>query len=159
MGLIEKILDSPCGESTEYCSWEEYIRAIGIESGMPHASTDVIYPIFGYDGRDMDEAIVVGFALVPFFQDESKRFCGMFFDYDGVNEFEDFISYVYQFEEADSWITDVEVLLYHNRAAVIDLHLQEEAEEFGYTEVVAAALRGQYEGHSAWANDPADVEV
>ena len=159
MGLIENILDSECAESPDYCSWEQYIRAIGLDNGLPHAQTDAIYPVFGYDSRIMDEAIVVGFALVPFFQDETKRFCGMFFDYDGVEEFEEFISYVYEFEEIDTWTTDVEVLLYHNRAAVIDLHLQEEAEEFGFTEVVAAALRGQYEGHSAWVKDPTDVEV
>ena len=159
MGLIQNILDSECAESPDYCSWEEYIRAIGLDNGLPHATTDAIYPVFGYDNRIMDEAIVVGFALVPFFQDETKKFCGMFFDYDGVEDFEEFISYVYEFEKKDSWETDTEVLLYHNRAAVIDLHLQEEAEEFGFTEVVAAALRGQYQSHSAWVNDPTDVEV
>ena len=51
---------------------------------MTHAQTDTIYPIMGFDNRTMDEAIVVGFALIPFFQDETKHFCGMFFDYDDV---------------------------------------------------------------------------
>ena len=159
MGMFERILDSECGESPEYCSWEEYIRAIALDNGMSHAKTDLIYPIMAFDSRIMGEPIVVGFALIPFFQDETKHFCGMFFDYDGVDEFQDFINYVYQFEDMDTWETDVEVLLYHNRAAVLDLHLQEEAEEFGFTEVVSAALRGQYEGHSEWVNDPHDVEV
>ena len=159
MGLFERILDSECADSPEYCSWEQYIRALALDNGMTHANTDAIYPIMGYDERIMDEAIVVGFAVIPFFQDETKHFCGMFFDYDGVEEFEDFINYVYQFEERDSWGTDAEVLLYHNRAAVLDIHLQEEAEEFGFTEVVNAALKGQYEGHSAWASDPQDSKV
>ena len=159
VGLIQNILDSQCADSSSYCSWEQYIRASALEGGYSHAATDSIYPIFGFDNRTMDDAIVVGFALVPFFQDETKRFCGMFFDYNGVEDFEDFISYVYEFEAHNTWITDVEVLLYHNRAAVLDLSLQEEAEEFGFTEVVAAALRGQYDGHSAWATEPHDVEV
>ena len=157
--MFQRILDSECGESPEYCSWEEYIRAIALDNGMSHAKPDIIYPIMAFDSRIMGEPIVVGFALIPFFQDETKHFCGMFFDYDGVDEFQDFINYVYQFEDMDTWETDVEVLLYHNRAAVLDLHLQEEAEEFGFTEVVSAALRGQYEGHSEWVNDPHDVEV
>ena len=159
MGLIQRILDSECAESSTYCSWEEYIRAIGLDNGILHAATDTIYPIMGFDSRSMDEAIVVGFALVPFFQDESKEFCGMFFDYDGVNEFADFVNYVYEFEEGDTWLTDVEVLLYHNRAAIIDTDLQAEAEEFGFTEVVSAAIRGQYEGHSSWVYDPVNVGV
>ena len=159
MSMIQRVLDSECAESTDYCSWEEYIRAVAYDSGMTHAKTDAIYPIMAYDARIMDEAIVVGFALIPFFQDETKHFCGMFFDYDDVELFEDFIEYVYDFEKPQTWATNVEVLLYHNRAAVLDAHLQREAEEFGFTEVVAAALRGQYEGHSAWVSHPTDVEV
>ena len=159
MGMIECILDSECADSSTYCSWEEYIRGIALDNGMTHAHTDSIYPIMGFDNRTMDEAIVVGFALIPFFQDESKHFCGMFFDYDDVELFEDFIQYVYDFEKPQTWATDVEVLLYHNRAAVLDAHLQHEAEEFGFTEVVAAALKGQYEGHSTWVTHPSDVEV
>ena len=73
--------------------------------------------------------------------------------------FEEFIEYVYQFEDNNTWLTDTEVLLYHNRAAVLHPKLQEEAEEFGHTEVIAAALRGQYEGYSSWVSHPADVEV
>lgn len=159
MGMIQNILDSKCAESTAYCSWEEYIRAIGLDNGILHAATDTIYPIMGYDYRSMDDAFVIGFALVPSFQDESKHFCGMFFDYDGVNEFADFVNYVYEFEEIDAWETDVEVILYHNRAAILDIHLQQEAEEFGFTEVVAAAMRGQYEGHSSWVREPPNSEV
>ena len=112
-----------------------------------------------FDARLTREAIVVGFALIPFFQDETKHFCGMFFDYDGVEEFADFVNYVYEFEEHDTWVTDSEVLLYHNRAAILDLKLQEEADEFGFTEVVKAAIRGQYDGHTSWVHDPHDVEV
>ena len=82
----------------------------------------------------------------------------MFFDYD-VDYFNDFISYVHEFEAFDTWDSDTELLLYHNRAAVIDELLQNEAQEFGFTEVVSAALRGQYEGHSIWATHPEDVEV
>ena len=89
MGLFERILDSECADSPEYCSWEQYIRALALDNGMTHANTDAIYPIMGYDERIMDEAIVVGFAVIPFFQDETKHFCGMFFDYDGVEEFEE----------------------------------------------------------------------
>ena len=159
MSMIQRILDSECAESTDYCSWEEYIRAIGLDNGLIHAATDTIYPIMAYDFRSMDEAIVVGFALVPSFQQESKHFCGLYFDYDGVNDFADFVNYVYEFEDADTWETDVEVLLYHNRAAILDFSLQHEAEEFGFTEVVAAAQRGQYESHSSWVHDPSNVEV
>jgi len=159
MGMIQQILDSECAESTNYCSWEEYIRAIALENGILHAATDIIYPIMGYDYRSMDDAFVIGFALVPSFQDETKHFCGMFFDYDGVEEFADFVNYVYEFEETDAWETDVEVILYHNRAAILDGHLQQEAEEFGFTEVVSAAMRGQYEGHSSWVREPPNSEV
>ena len=45
-------------------------------------------------------------------------------------------------------------MLYHNRAAVIDDILEEEVDEFGITEVLLAALRGQYNGHTAWASHP-----
>lgn len=159
MGMIQRILDSECAESSAYCSWEEYIRAIGLDNGILHAATDIIYPIMGYDSRSMDDASVIGFALVPSFQDETKHFCGMFFDYDGVNEFADFVNYVYEFEKSDTWETDVEVILYHNRAVILDIHLQQEAEEFGFTEVVAAAMRGQYEGHSSWVREPPNSEV
>ena len=159
MSLIQRILDSECAESDDYCSWEEYIRALAYESGISHAHTDAIYPIMAYDSRHTDEAIVVGFALIPFYQDESKHFCGMFLDYDGVEEFADFVNYVYEFEDHDTWETDAEVLLYHNRAAILDLKLQDEADEFGFTEVVKAAIRGQYDGHSSWVHDPHDVEV
>ena len=159
MSMIQRVLDSECAESPDYCSWEEYIRAVAYDSGMTHAKTDAIYPIMAYDERIMDEAIVVGFALIPFFQDETKHFCGMFFDYDGVEEFADFVNYVYEFEDSDTWETDVEVLVYHNRAAILDLKLQGEADEFGFTEVVTAAMRGQYDGHSSWVHDPHDVEV
>jgi|TARA_R110001599_G_scaffold14441_2_gene62841 hypothetical protein len=155
----EIVLDSPYAESSVYCSWEEYIRHIALERGVAHAATDVIYPIMGFDKNLIDEAILVGFALVPTFQDESKSFCGLFFDYDDVEIFDDFIEYVYEFEEHDTWVTDAEVLLYHNRAAVIHPKLQDEAEEFGFTEVVSAALKGQYEGYSSWATHPSDVEV
>ena len=61
--------------------------------------------------------------------------------------------------QQNTWATDTELLLYHNRAAVIDYDLEEEVNEFGFLEVVSAALRGQYDGHSAWANHPHDVEV
>ena len=39
-------------------------------------------------------------------------------------------------------ITETELLLYHNSAAFLDEYLQNEAQEFGFTEVVMAALRG-----------------
>ena len=159
MESIQRILDSACGISEEYCSWEQYIRAIGLDSGMIHSATDAIYPVMGYDARFMDEPMVVGFALVPFFQDEAKHFCGLFFDYDDIDIFADYIDYVYEFEEMNTWATDTELLLYHNRAAVIDYDLQEEVLEFGFKEVVSAALRGQYDGHSSWAKHPHDVEV
>ena len=159
MSMIQRVLDSECAESPDYCSWEEYIRAVAYDSGMTHGKTDSIYTVMAYDERIMDEAIVVGFALIPFFQDETKHFCGMFFDYDGVEEFADFVNYVYEFEDSDTWETDVEVLIYHNRAAILDVKLQGEADEFGFTEVVTAAMRGQYDGHSSWVHDPHDVEV
>jgi hypothetical protein len=158
MDMIQRILDSSCGESLEYCSWEQFIRSIAKDNGMTSADTDLIYPVFGFDKRIMDEAIVVGFVIVPLWQSVSDHFCGMFFDYD-VDEFEDFIKYVYEFEEHDTWESETELLLYHNRAAVIDESLQNAVDEFGYTEVVAAAIRGQYEGYSLWAGHPSDVEV
>ncbi len=158
MNMIQQILDSPCAESSEYCSWEQFIRSIAKDSGMVGADTDCIYPVFGFDNRSMDDAVVIGFVIVPIWQTESKQFGGLFFDYE-VEDFEDFVDYVYQFEELDTWETETELLLYHNRAAVLDEVLQSEAEEFGFTEVVAAAIRGQYEGYSLWANHPEDVEV
>ena len=158
MSVWDAILDSPCAESSEYCSLEQYIRATALDNGVPHAATDAIYPIMGFDERVMDDAVLIGFALVPSFQDESKQFCGLFFDYD-VEMFEEFIEYVYQFEDRDTWLTDTELVLYHNRAAVLHPKLQDEANDFGVTEVVAAALRGQYEGYSSWVSHPADVGV
>ena len=130
-----------------------------IQVRMDSADFADIYPIMGFDVKIMEEPFVVGFAIIPDYQPEIEEFCGLFFDYDDVELFEDFIEYVYDFEKPQTWATDVEVLLYHNRAAVLDAHLQREAEEFGFTEVVAAALRGQYEGHSAWVSHPTDVEV
>ena len=59
MESIQRILDSACGISEEYCSWEQYIRAIGLDSGMIHSATDAIYPVMGYDARFMDEPMVV----------------------------------------------------------------------------------------------------
>ena len=157
MGMIEQILDSPCAESVDYCSWEQYIRSIAKER-IPSADNAPIYPVFAFDKKVVDEAMLVGFAIVPIWQTMSKDFGGMFFDYDS-DHFVDFIEYVYEFEPLDTWDTETELLLYHNRAAVIDEYLQNEADEFGFTEVVMAALRGQYEGHSRWASHPEDVEV
>jgi len=159
MSMIERILESECAESYNTCSWEEYIRAIAFDNGLTNSATDIIYPIMAIDTHSIPDAIIVGFVIVPFFQDETEQFCGMFFDYNGVNEFADFVNYVYEFEDIDTWETDVEVLLYHNRAAILDFDLQREVEDFGFTEVVNAALRGQYESHSSWVHDPADVEV
>jgi hypothetical protein len=158
MGMIEQILDSPCAESSAYCSWEQYIRSLAKDNGMSGAENDPIYPVFAYDVKVVDEAVIVGFAIVPIWQTMSKEFGGMFFDYH-VDYFNDFIDYVYEFEPFDTWETETELLLYHNRAAVIDESLQNEAQEFGFTEVVSAALRGQYESHSVWASHPEDVEV
>ena len=78
----------------------------------------------------------------------------IFFDHDNAMLFDGFIDYVYEFEEPDTWETDAELLLYHNRAAVFDDILQEESEEFGTIEVLSAALRGQYDGHSSWVSHP-----
>ena len=158
MSMIEQILDSPCAESMEYCSWEEYIRNLAKDNGMESADTDPIYPVFAFDRKVVDEAMLVGFVIVPIWQTMSKEFGGLFFDYE-VDYFNEFIDYVYEFESFDTWDSETELLLYHNRAAVIDEYLQNEAQEFGFTEVVMAALRGQYEGHSVWASHPEDVEV
>ena len=49
MSLIQRILDSECAESDEYCSWEEYIRSLAYENGISHAHTDAIYPIMAFD--------------------------------------------------------------------------------------------------------------
>ena len=45
----EEILDSPCDESTTYCSWEEYVRVMALEHGFLNAHTDIIYPVYGLD--------------------------------------------------------------------------------------------------------------
>jgi|TARA_R110002110_G_scaffold150598_3_gene342645 hypothetical protein len=155
----EEILDSPCDDSAAYCSWEEFIRLIAFEQGFLDAHTDIIYPVYGFDVRYFAEPTLVGFAYVPTVQYDSEGFYGLFFDYDDVTIFEEFVEYVYQFEEPKTWLSDTELLIYHNRAAVLDDSLQEEVKEFGLMEVVSAALRGQYDGHSSWATHPEDVEV
>jgi len=88
------------------------------------------------------------------YEDYQSAVMPIFFDYDNSMLFDGFIDYVYQFEEPDTWETDAELLLYHNRAAVIDDILQEEVEDFGIQEVLMAALRGQYDGHNSWASHP-----
>jgi len=155
----EEILDSPCDASSTYCSWEEFIRLMAFEHGFMDAHTDIIYPVYGLDVRCFHEPILIGFAYVPTMQYDYEDFYGLFFDYDDVTVFEDFIEYVYEFEEPQTWEADTELLIYHNRAAVLDDILQEEVKEFGLMEVVSAALRGQYDGHSSWATHPEDVEV
>jgi len=155
----EEILDSPCDESTTYCSWEEYIRVMAFEHGFLNAHTDIIYPVYALDMKYYEEPILIGFAFVPNLHLNTEDFYGLFFDYDDVVIFEDFVEYVYQFEEPETWSSDTELLIYHNRAAVLDEILQEEVKEFGLMEVVSAALRGQYNGHSSWATHPEDVEV
>lgn len=155
----EEILDSPCDTSTSYCSWEEFIRLMAFEHGFVDAHTAIIYPVYGFDKKYFAEPILIGFAFVPSIQCDHSDFYGLFFDYDDVTIFEDFVDYVYEFEEPETWESDTELLIYHNRAAVLDEILQEEVKEFGLVEVVSAALRGQYNGHSSWATHPEDIEV
>ena len=122
-------------------SWEEYIRLNGSNEGLP--ADGLIYPIYAYDGKYTLEPLFVGFVFLPhrlFFLPKEKKWAEiqpLFFDHDNVMMFDGFIDYVYQFEEPDTWETDTELLLYHNRAAVIDDYLQQEAQEFG----IGSAIR------------------
>ena len=160
----KEILDSPILHANGYVSWEEYIRLMASNEGLP--ADGLIYPIYAYDGKYTLEPLFVGFLFLPSpfvlladYGEEVGGVLPLFFDHDNVMMFDGFIDYVYQFEEPDTWETDAELLLYHNRAAVIDDYLQQEVEEFGISEVLFAALRGQYDGHSSWASHPDDIEV
>ena len=156
----KEILDSPLLQHDGYVSWEEYIRLTACGEGL---QTDgLIYPIYAYDEKYTLEPLLVGFVFLPSpfvmltadLGETINAVMPLFFDHDNVMLFDGFIDYVYEFEEPDTWETDCEVLLYHNRAAVIDEVLEEEVDEFGITEVLLAALRGQYDGHSDWATHP-----
>lgn len=154
MQLFDEILDSRCGDSNNHLSWEGFIRHIAGKEGMDSADFADIYPIMGFDVKIMEEPFVVGFAIIPDYQPEIEEFCGLFFDYDDVELFEDFVNYVYQFEDTGTWKTDVEVLLHHNKVAVIHPQLQEIGHEFGFDEAITAAQKGQYEGYSRWVRHP-----
>ena len=151
----KEILDSPILEDNGYVSWEEYMR-------LSVSSDGIIYPMYAYDEKYILEPLLVGFVFIPSpfvtvdteYGDVLDEVMPIFFDHDNVMMFDGFIDYVYQFEEPETWETDCELLLYHNRAAVIDDILEEEVDEFGITEVLLAALRGQYNGHTAWASHP-----
>ena len=151
----KEILDSPLLHQHGYVSWEEYIR-------LSVSSAGIIYPMYAYDEKYTLEPLFVGFVFIPIppmlitteFGEVMDEVMPIFFDHDNVMMFDGFIDYVYQFEEPETWETDCELLLYHNRAAVFDEYLQEEVEEFGITEVLLASLRGQYDGHSEWATHP-----
>tara|TARA_B110000444_G_scaffold163199_1_gene152499 strand:- start:1635 stop:2084 length:450 start_codon:yes stop_codon:yes gene_type:complete len=139
------ILESPIIQRQSYVSWEDYIRRLASESG--HPSEGSIYPMFAYDEKYVLEPLMVGFVVMD-------GDLPLFFDHDNAMLFDDYIDYVYQFEDADTWETDAELLLYHNKAAVFDETLQGEMEEFGIKEVLLASMRGQYDGHSQWATHP-----
>jgi len=151
----KEILDSPIIKYNGYVSWEEYMR-------LSVSSDGIIYPMYAYDEKYTLEPLLVGFVFVPNppmlitteFGDVTDEVMPIFFDHDNVMMFNEFIDYVYQFEEPETWETDCELLLYHNRAAVFDEFLQGEVKDFGITEVLLAAIRGQYNGHSEWAKHP-----
>lgn len=155
----KEILDSPILHLNSYVSWEEYIRMMAV--GGDYLTDGFIYPIFAHDEKYALEPECVGFVFLPLpysmvtadYEYEGEVM-PIFFDHDNSMLFDGFIDYVYQFEEPDTWETDAELLLYHNRAAVIDDILQEEVEDFGIKEVLMAALRGQYDGHNSWASHP-----
>jgi hypothetical protein len=156
----KEILDSPILHLNSYVSWEEYIRMMAVGGG--YLTDGFIYPIFAHDEKYTLEPECVGFVFLPLpysmvttdYDEYEEEVMPIFFDHDNSMLFDGFIDYVYQFEEPDTWETDAELLLYHNRAAVIDEILQEEVEEFGVKEVLMAALRGQYDGHNSWASHP-----
>jgi len=149
------ILDSALFEENGYVSWEEYMR-------LSVSSEGIIYPMYAYDEKYILEPLLVGFVFIPSppmmmtteFGDVIDEVMPIFFDHDNVMMFDEYIDYVYQFEEPETWETDCELLLYHNRAAVFDEFLQEEVDEFGISEVLLAALRGQYNGRTNWATHP-----
>lgn len=155
----KEVLDSPMNRGAYSLSWEEYIRITASVEGYL-ADGDVL-PTFAYDERYVLEPVLVGFVFIPHplvalgeGDMDITEIQPMFFDHDNVLLFEDFITYVYQFEEPDTWETDTELLLYHNRAAIFDEKLQEDAQEFGVMEVITAARRGQYDGHTSWVVHP-----
>lgn len=151
----KEILDSPLLNHNGYVSWEEYIR-------LSISSDGIIYPMYAYDEKYILEPLFVGFVFLPSpsllmvseYGDVMDEVLPIFFDHDNVMMFDEYIDYVYQFEEPETWETDCELLLYHNRAAVFDEFLQEESDEFGIREVLLAALRGQYNGRTEWASHP-----
>ena len=151
----KEILDSPLFEDNGYVSWEEYMR-------LSVSNEGIIYPMYAYDEKYILEPLLVGFVFLPSpsivmtteFDEVMGGVLPIFFDHDNVMMFDEYIDYVYQFEEPETWETDCELLLYHNRAAVFDEFLQEEMDEFGVSEVLLAALRGQYNGRTNWATHP-----
>lgn len=154
------ILDSPILHLNSYVSWEEYIRMMAVGGG--YLTDGIIYPILAHDEKYTLEPECVGFVFLPIpysmvttdYDEYEEEVMPIFFDHDNAMLFDGFIDYVYEFEEPDTWETDAELLLYHNRAAVFDDILQDESEEFGAIEVLSAALRGQYDGHSSWVSHP-----
>mgnify|MGYP000612070441 CR=1 FL=1 len=156
-----EILQSPIlKHENNFVSWEEYIRMMVSNEGL--SSDGEILPIVAFDDKYHLKPLVVGFVFLPapiLSLDVIDASIPIFFDHDNAIYFEEYVDYVYEFEEPETWDTDAELLLYHNRAAVMDVYLQEAVAEFGIKEVLFAALRGQYNGHNSWASHPEDVEV
>ena len=98
-----------------------------------------IYPIVAYDSRFMNEPMIVGLIIVShsFFTLKGEYPIGpmgVFHDVCGFGELPkcilEFITYVTTMEEGN-WTSISEMLLYHNRAVVVDEILFERCEKNG----------------------------
>ncbi len=121
-----------------------------------------IYPIVAYDSRFMNEPMIIGLIIVShsFFTLKGEYPIGpmgVFHDVCGFADLPDcmleFIAYVNTMEEGN-WTSISEMLLYHNRAVVIDEALFERCEKNGWCLTIYESLCRKVDGHQYWANEP-----
>jgi len=141
---------------------EELLRWVSGESVLGNATHAPVYPIVAFDPRSMDEPIIVGLVLVSHHYFQLEGTCsigsmGLFYD---VCAWEDlppciseYVSYVWEMENG-IWPTMSELLLYHNRAAVLDEKAQADGEQMGWKQVVEDSLFGKRSGYTHWADEP-----
>lgn len=153
-------------------SWTNFITTLDIHetqirensNGIVCGDIDYapIYPIVAFDSRSMDYPIIIGLILVShkFFELKGEYPIGpMGFFYDTCkleglpNCILEYVAYVYSMEEGN-WKTISELMLYHNRAVVVDEALFETGERIGWVNAINNSLCREIDGHQYWANEP-----
>ena len=141
---------------------EGLLRWISGDSVAGNTAHAPVYPIVAFDPRFMEQPVIVGLVLVShhYFDLDGEHPIGPMGLFHDVSDLDDlppcikeYVMYVWELEDG-VWPTIAELLLYHNRAVVLDEAAQDDGEKYGWKQVVEDALFGKRNSYTYWAAEP-----